>query len=135
MYFQNTPITMEEQFKKQDDILKKLLKESPLESPSVDFSKKVMQQIERKHEVKVYSPLISKTAWTAIAAMFLLSLVWIYYNPSSTVSSTTIALQERINIENPLKGFTLSKTTIYAVGFMALFLFQIPFLKRITERS
>ena len=126
---------MEEQFKKQDDILKKLLKESPLESPSVDFSKKVMQQIERKQEVKVYRPLISKTAWTAIAAVFLLSLVWIYYNPSSTVSSTTLALQERVSFENPLKGFTLSKTTIYAVGFMALFLFQIPFLKRITERS
>ncbi len=127
---------MEEPYNKQDEILKKLIKEVPLEKPSLDFSKKVLQQIEMKKGNMAYRPLISKTAWTAIAAIFIFGIVWIYFNPASNMYDfATTSFSEKINIKNPFEGFALSTTTAYAIGFMALFFLQIPFLKRILEKN
>mgnify|MGYP003133791662 CR=1 FL=1 len=136
MYFPNTPITMEAPFNKQDEIIKKLLQEAPLEKPSLDFSKKVMQQIEKQKASQSYRPLISKTAWGAIAAIFMLGLLWVYFNPASNMYDVgNLTFTEKLNIKYPFEGLTLSKTTAYAIGVMALFLLQIPFLKRILEKN
>ncbi|MEZ4778601.1 MAG: hypothetical protein R2786_04390 [Flavobacteriaceae bacterium] len=127
---------MEELFNKQDAVLKKLIKETPLETPSMDFSKKVMLHIEKQKVGKTYRPLISKTALLCIVVLFILSLVWLYFNPSSSMySEEALSFSEKLNFRNPFEQITLSKTTIYAIGFMALFLIQIPFLKRIIERN
>lgn len=127
---------MEEPYNKQDEIIKKLLQEAPLEKPSLDFSKNVMQQIEKQKASLSYRPLISKTAWGAIAALFILGLLWVYFNPTSNIYDVgLISFTEKLNIKNPFEAFAFSKTTLYAIGFMALFLVQIPFLKRILEKK
>ena len=127
---------MEELFNKQENIIKKLLKEAPMETPSKDFSKKVMQHIEKKNIYMPYRPLISKTAWLGIAALFIVGLVWVYYNPSSSAYNLdTRSLSEKVNLKNPFEGLHFSKTTLYAIGFMALFILQVPVLKRIVEKK
>ncbi|MCB0457809.1 MAG: hypothetical protein R2776_04860 [Flavobacteriaceae bacterium] len=127
---------MEELFNKQDAVLKKLLKEIPLEKPSLDFSKKVMLTIEKQKVGKTYRPLISKRVLLGIGAIFILSLVWLYFNPSSSMySEEALSLSEKLNFKMPFNPITLSKTAIYAIGFMALFFLQIPFLKRIIEKN
>jgi hypothetical protein len=127
---------MEEPYNKQDEILKKLVKEVPLEKPSLDFATKVLQQIEKQKASNSYRPLISKTGWATITAIFILGIVWIYFNPASNMYNlATTSFSEKMNFKNHFEGFVLSKTTLYAIGFMALFLLQIPFLKRILEKN
>lgn len=126
---------MEEPYNKQDKILKKLFTEAPLDKPSLDFSKNVMNAIEKQKIRKLHHPLISKTAWITIATLFIIGLIWLYFNPSSSVYDVeTLSLSEKLNLKNPFEGISFSKTTIYAIGFMALFLLQIPLLKRIVEK-
>ena len=127
---------MEAPFNPHDKLIKNLFKEAPLEKPSIDFSKKVMQQIEKTKMYQPYRPLISKKTWMGIAAVFILGLVWVYMNPSSSIyNEVNYNFAEQINLKNPFEGFSLSKTTTYAIGFMALFFFQIPVLKRILEKK
>ncbi|MEZ4858791.1 MAG: hypothetical protein R2781_08270 [Flavobacteriaceae bacterium] len=73
-------------------------------------------------------------AWGAIVTVFMVGLVWVYYHPSSSLYQVeALSYTEKLSFRNPFEGFALSKTTLYAIGFMALFLLQIPFLKRIVE--
>jgi len=127
---------MEAPFNKQDEIIKKLLQEAPLEKPSLDFSNNVMQQLEKQKASQTYRPLISKTAWGAIAVIFILGLLWVYFNPASNMYDVgNLTFTEKLKIKNPFEAFAFSKTTQYAIGFMVLFLLQIPFLKRILEKN
>ena len=137
MYFQNTPKKMEEPFNKQDKILRDLLQESSLEKPSLDFSKAVMEKIQAKSPVTAYKPLISKRSWGWIALVFLIASVGLYFYPESN----WIDLDRGFVVEK-LSGTTtffpnveISKTTLYAVVFLALFFIQIPFLKRFLEKN
>ncbi len=111
------------------------MKGLPLEQPSPDFTQKVMQQVLKRAAQNVYRPLISKEAWWIIAAMFIGGIVWLYFNPgSSLIPADSITWEQDITFKNPLDDLQLSKTAVYAIGFMALFLFQIPFLKRLMEK-
>ena len=125
---------MEEQFKKQDQILKKLIVEAGSESPSPDFKSKIMDAIQEKAEAKVvYKPLISGKIWIGVAAVFIAVVVIAVLFPSTGILSS-------FNIEMPIieTGFSLpkpefSKTFVYGMIFLSLFLFQIPFLKKFAE--
>ena len=52
-----------------DKLAKKVVKYYKLESPSLDFTANVMQQVEASQisHITVYKPLISKRAWFVIA--------------------------------------------------------------------
>ena len=66
----------------------------------------------------------------------MLGLLWVYFNPASNMYDVgNLTFTEKLNIKYPFEGLTLSKTTAYAIGVMALFLLQIPFLKRILEKN
>ncbi|MEZ4875117.1 MAG: hypothetical protein R2793_06640 [Flavobacteriaceae bacterium] len=126
---------MEELSNKQDEILKRMVKELPLEQPSPGFSAKVLQQLEVKSALKRYRPLIPRRVLVLCGILFSLALVWVYWNPENrffTTNPTTVL--ERLDIKNPLASLHVSKTTLYAFAFMALFLVQIPFLKRMLEK-
>lgn len=127
---------MEEQFNKQDALLKKLLKETPLDKPSPLFLQKVMQKVEATTSKKAYQPLISKWGILAIVLSLLAGCLWLYFNPgSSLIDTNAISWRDKIQFSNPFENLKLSKTVLYAVGVMALFLVQIPFLKRIVENK
>lgn len=112
------------------------MKELPLDAPSPDFTANVMERITAKTTVTQYQPLISKSAWIVISLLFLGALAWLYWNPSSTlIPSETLSFLDKVEMGNPFKEMQLPKTVVYAMGVMVLFLIQIPFLKRMMERS
>ena len=127
---------MEEPFNKQDRLVEQLLKELPLEKPSRDFTKNVMRHIEHKVTRTAYRPLIPKHLWWFIGLVFAAGLYWLYLNPAtSLVDMKSYGLMDASNWKNPLENLQLPITAIYAISFMALFLIQIPFLKRLIDKS
>ncbi len=125
---------MEEQFKKQDQILKKLIVEAGDEAPSPEFKAKLMDAIREKAEHKiVYKPLIPAKAWAGVAVLFIAVAVIAVLFPSTGLLSKlgidTLSFESGINLPKP----EFSKTFVYGVIFLSLFLLQVPFLKKLVE--
>jgi len=62
-------------------------------------------------------------------------LLFIFPVFSETPLFSQLTIPEGFNFEFNLPEINFSKTTIYGLGFLALFLIQIPFLKRQLEKS
>ncbi|WP_074408726.1 MULTISPECIES: hypothetical protein [Aquimarina] len=127
---------MEEQYKD----IKNLVKEAGLETPSVNFLKNVMDQVELSAiEVSpTYKPLISKKVWFMVGvatAMLLCTIPFLSESKESILGTIDFSFFNKISFKNPFSGFTFYKTTIYGVLFLALlFLIQITILKRRIDR-
>ena len=127
---------MERQYKNIDKVTQNLIKDAGLQKPSHDFTSRVMEVVNAGVAQKVYQPLISKRAWFVLVAVFVGSLLWISY--SSTGLDLTfidkLDLSNKLTVKNPFEGIEIPRSVIYSVGFMSLFLLQIPFLKRLIEQ-
>ena len=125
---------MEKQSENIDRITKKIIKEAGLEQPSPNFFSNVMEAIESKSASPsiVYQPLISKKMWGILsvltAVVLVLLIVFPVFSEASWISEVT--LPEQFKFEFNFPELKLSKTAIYGLGFLSLFLLQIPFLKR-----
>jgi len=108
------------------------VQEAGIEQPSLDFVQKVMDAVEvSTSKSKVYRPLISKRGWSLVAGLFIASLVIVYLFPLGEFRQIDlIDFSNLPSIQNPFEGMQVSKPMLYAVGFLALFLVQVPFLKR-----
>jgi len=127
---------MEKQSKNIEQITKRIIKEGGLHQPSPNFLSNVMEAIETQSisQSIVYKPLISKTMWTILFAITVLMLVLLFVFPVTPLFSQ-FTIPEGFNFKFNFPEIHLSKTTIYGVGFLALFFLQIPFLKRQLEKS
>ena len=123
---------MENSPKEIEKLTQKWVQEAGLEQPSLDFVQKVMEAVDvSASKAKVYRPLISKRGWSLVAALFIVCVLAIYLLPLGDAGYlTSIDLTNLPSIQIPFEGMTVSKPMLYAVGFLALFLVQIPFLKR-----
>lgn len=128
---------MEEQFNNMDRLTKKYVKDAGVHKPSGDFLSNIMTAIEeKKSHANVYQPLISKRAWWIIGVVALASFVILFLYPTSSISYLNeIDLTKNIAFENPFQDIKFSKTLVYGIGFLGLFLLQIPVLKRFSEQS
>lgn len=126
---------MEKDNKRIEDLVNKLMEADQLESPSFDFTDKVMSKVEgiRSSEVTVYKPLIPKYLLWSIVVGFIGFVGYVLYSKPSNNSS----LSERYNLPevsiNPLEGLSvdLSSTLMYATVLLAIMLsIQIPILKQ-----
>lgn len=128
---------MEEQYKG----IKNLVKEAGLETPSVNFLKSVMEQVELSaNEVSpVYKPLISKKVWFMVGvaiAVLLCTIPFLSESKESILSTIDFSFFNQISFKNPFSEFTFHKTTEYGILFLALlFLIQITILKRRIDKS
>ena len=115
-----------------EDFTRKMIKEAGVSKPSLDFSQRVMEAIEAKDKVKsVYTPLISRKIWMFIAAISIGCMVAFYFLPNyGTSILDTFGTNKTLSFDFTLPRIELSKTLIYAIGFMSLFLIQVPFLKQ-----
>ena len=131
-----TVIMSDKQTDKLDSFTSKMVKESPVEKPSIDFSKNVMDaiyELEAEKVVTQYEPLISKKVWTLVGMVTVLISVWLFKNttmkssglmPEIDLSSYT----DRISFEIP--NFNVSNVTLYAFVFLAVMVFlQIGYIK------
>ncbi len=128
---------MEEQFKD----IKQLVKEAGTEHPSPVFLQNVMNQIKvsETQRSEVYKPLISKKAWLIIGLVILVFICGVPFfsnTDESIVNTINFSFSDLVTIKNPFSGFTLHKTTVYGVLFLAmLFFVQITILKRRIDKS
>lgn len=122
----------------EDKLLEKLvdivMKDSVLETPSIDFAAKVMSQVQttKNNEVYHYKPLISKYLFILFFGSFIVLFIYLsLYGESQTDSwYNNLNFKTVYNYSSPLP-FNLSKGTIYSVVIATLMLLiQISFLKK-----
>jgi hypothetical protein len=108
------------------------VQEAGIEQPPLDFVQKVMDAVDASaKKSKVYRPLISRRGWSLVAVLFGASLVIGYLIPLGEFAQLdSIDFSNLPSIQNPFEDMKVSKPMLYAVGFLTLFLVQIPFLKR-----
>ncbi|TYA54794.1 hypothetical protein [Formosa maritima] len=119
-----------------DTLIKDVMKQSALETPSFNFTANVMQQIaaDSKNTATVYKPLISKTGWVVMFIGVLAIIVYILLSGDSQsngwIDSIDFSVLSNIKIPNLFSGIQFSHTTMYALLFFGIMVcVQIPFLK------
>ena len=128
---------MEKQFNREEELIKKLLNEAGSEKPSANFKSRIMANIEaKKAPVKAYKPLIPRAAWYVVGIVLILAMGGLYFQFTdfSIDLPGTSAMKFQIPKIN-LPNIHFSKTTQYAIAFVALFFLQIPFLKKYIDRQ
>jgi len=120
-----------------DNLSRKVIGKLAIESPSFDFTKTVMSQINAlsSSSVTTYVPLISKQVWALIALAF----VGVFGFVSSGASEEKSGWISKLNLEyefaNPLAHIELSQTVIYSVVLCAVMIcIQIPLLKHYCDK-
>lgn len=128
---------MDQHPKNEEEIIQKWMNEVGLETPSPSFTDRIMQAVEQKTAQKtVYKPLISKKGWFVVAAIFVLSMGWLYFYPMGEISYLNELPQvQSPDFKNPFSDIKISRSALYAIGMLALFLIQLPFLKSLINRQ
>ena len=114
-----------------EKLVDKVMKSSTLETPSFDFTAKVMSQViaDSKSGVTVYKPLISKTAWVVLLVVAAgLIAVSVYSGDASS-----LGLLDKLDLSkvpNLFSGIKISQTAMYSLLMFAIMLcIQVPLLK------
>lgn len=126
---------MENEDKRIEELVDKLMANDSLEKAPVNFTNDVMSKIELLSETKtiVYKPLIPKYVWWLLGLGFVALIVNVILNKSSDSSS----LSERYNL--PEISFDVfnnlsvdfSSTLMYATVLLAVMVaIQVPLLKQ-----
>lgn len=128
--------------KKLEEFVDRIMADAPLESPSVDFTKNLMQKIEAQshQEAFQYKPIMSRPV---LVGLFVAFSVLMGYVISQYGLGDGTSWFDKITWEpnfKPLWGwlenYTSSKVWVYAVllfGF--LFFVQVPWLKKHMDRT
>ncbi|WP_412986055.1 hypothetical protein [Pontimicrobium sp. IMCC45349] len=122
-----------------DKLVERVIKSSPLESPSKDFTASIMSKIETASvgTSTVYKPLISKTGWLLIIlALVSVSVYMMVGNVSNSwLQSLDYSVITNNKMTEAVSGITFSKSLTYAIVLFGLmFLIQIPLLKNIHNK-
>lgn len=124
-------------FSTMDKFTKKWIQDGGLETPGPNFNENLMKAItSSKKPVSVYRPLVNAKGWLLIAAMLIGVGVFLYFNPSDSHRwIDSLAVTNKMSLDLPFEPIQISKTVIYALGFLSLFFIQLPFLKRMVEKK
>jgi hypothetical protein len=119
-----------------EEFTKYIMKEANVEEPSTDFLNKVMNSVKLESELsktRVYQPLISKSAWAAIAVGFIvLCFIIITGNFQDTVLIPNVhfTLFDQISSINLFERIHLSDTFTFGfVLFSFLVILQLIVIK------
>ncbi|MBF4515205.1 hypothetical protein IRZ71_02575 [Flavobacterium sp. ANB] len=128
---------MKENDKEIENLIDKMMTETNLESPSFDFTSKIMSQVlvSEKSKIKAYKPLISKSAWIFIGiCLIALTIYSLYFN--TEISNFEIVKLYSDKASTLFSGIHFSKNILYAlliVPFMVLI--QIGVLKNYFDKK
>lgn len=125
---------MKEEDKNIEKFIEKVMAETSLETPSFDFTSKIMKQVavEKEAKVAVYKPLISKPVWYSISAILLAIIAYSFFNGSK---ETQFDIDLSAKISSLIPNIHFSDTTTYSVLIVTLMvLIQIPILKSYFEK-
>lgn len=127
---------MKEQKVDLEQLVTKAMHKSYLETPSFQFTDRVMAAINAKQQtvVSCYRPLIPKYIWVAIAIgiVGITAYLWYLLQPVPLdLPTLSFDFMENNPLSKEVAALTVSKITTYALLFLALMVFvQIPMLKR-----
>jgi len=125
----------EDENKELEQLIGKAMKNMPLETPSFDFTSRVMAQaaITPKKAIPAYKPILPKSFWlvSAIIIIGLISYAYFSGTPEENVSYG-MNLEQAYNskISHITNQINFSKTTMYAtVALLLAMLVQIPLIR------
>jgi len=128
---------MKESDKNIENLIDKMMSDDTLESPSIDFTSKIMTQVlvAEKNKVKIYKPLISKTIWVIIG--FSLLALTVYASLfSGTEYNLGIDKSYTERFSTLFSGIHLSKNILYAILIVPfMILIQIGLLKNYFDKK
>lgn len=119
-----------------EKFLDKVMKSSTLESPSFDFTAKVMARVNStsNRAISVYRPLISKSTWGILLVLTCGIVIFSLFTKDTTSLGWFDDLDMSI-IPNLFSGIQVSKTVMYSLVMFALMLFiQVPVLKHYFDK-
>ena len=127
---------MKESDKNIENLIDKIMAENTLESPSFDFTSKIMSQVlaAEKSQIKTYKPLISNLTWITIGLSLILLTTYCFYS-TNNISNFEIAKLYTDKASTLFSGIHFSKNILYAlliVPFMILV--QIGVLKNYFDK-
>ena len=125
---------MKEEDKNVEKFIDKIMSEASLETPSFDFTSKIMGQVLVAKEAKTisYKPLISKSVWYFMGIFFGIMFGYSFF-VGSTESQFDIDLSAKISSLIP--NFNFSDSTTYSILIVTLMvLIQIPLLKNYFDK-
>jgi hypothetical protein len=131
---------MRESDKDIKQLIDKMMAEEKLQSPSIDFTSKVLAKVlilEEKKQ-KAYKPLISKTVWISIgiAFAFLMIYVSLYSVSENNFKIDEIEKLYGDKFANLFSGIHLSKNSLYAILTVpVMILVQIGILKNYFDKK
>ena len=128
---------MEKSSKKIDRITQELIRSGGLHQPSSDFKANVMEAVSAIESKKIsYVPLIPRKVWIVLSLAVLALVVYLllFSNSNLTLLEGLPLFEQITAFDVSLPEMKLSKEMIYGIGFLGLFLLQIPLLKRQLDR-
>ncbi|GLU45632.1 hypothetical protein [Allomuricauda sp. NBRC 101325] len=128
--------------KKWEELVDKLMNEAPLEQPSIDFTKNLMQKIEAETAQPKfeYQPIMSRATLVSIGVSFLALVVFLISKFGFNSNEGWFAkLKFDAAFDNVWGGFELytsSKVLVYSVLLFGLLFFaQVTRLKRYFDKT
>jgi len=122
---------MNESDKNIENLIDKMMAENTLESPSIDFTSKIMSQVlvAEKSKIKAYKPLISKSAWIFIGFCLIALTAYSVYS-GSNISNFEIVNLFSDKVSTLFSGIHFSKNILYSILIVPfMILIQIGLLK------
>lgn len=131
---------MKESDKNIEQLIDKMMAEEKLQSPSIDFTSKIMANVQvlEEKKLKAYKPLISKPVWISIGIA--LALLVIYISLFS-VSENNLEIEQigklySDKISNSFSGIHFSKNIFYAILILPIMiLVQVGILKNYFDKK
>ena len=121
---------MKENDKNIENLIDKMMSETSLQSPSIDFTERIMSQvlIVEKNKINVYKPLISKQIWIfIISALILFAFYTIMKSSNNYLNTNELYTEGVFDLFSRIQISTKSLYIILIVPVMILI--QIPLLK------
>jgi hypothetical protein len=120
-----------------DKLAKKIYNSAKMETPSLDFTSKVMAKLVGE-KVTAYKPLISKWGWLAIIVSIIGLSIYILFTgsgESAFLENVDYSLISDNKYAKAISSITFSKILMYAVGFLGLAWFiQVKMLNQFLEK-
>ena len=111
--------------------------EDTLETPSFDFTSKIMAQVlvAEKAKIKPYKPLISISTWIFIGAALALLIAYNVFF-AGTQNNLEIGKSYTDKISEIVSGIHISKTLLYAILIVSfMILIQVGVLKNYFDKK
>ncbi|AWK03765.1 hypothetical protein HYN56_05810 [Flavobacterium crocinum] len=131
---------MKESDKNIEKLIEKMMADDKLQSPSIDFTSKIMAEVQvlEEKKLKTYKPLISKTVWMLMGAAVIALIIYISLF-SSTESNLEIDKVGKLysdKISNTFSGIHFSKNILYAILIVPfMILVQVGILKNYFDKK